>query len=223
MDEHRLGVRRTARIWSSGNLASAGELWIVVHGYGQLAASFLAEFDGVAGEQRAVVAPEALNRFYNVVAGIQQHRNAPVGATWMTREDRDAEIADYVAYLDDVAATFGAGRPLTVLGFSQGVATVTRWVALGRTTISRLILWAGALPDDLDLGAAASRFPEPVDVVNGTHDRLAPWVNVERHVTRLHDAGIAHRLHSFDGGHRIDRGVLAMLAGTTPAGAREPA
>jgi hypothetical protein len=37
----------------------------------------------------------------------------------MTREDREADIADYVAYLDTVAAELARGRPLTVLGFAR--------------------------------------------------------------------------------------------------------
>ncbi len=49
----------------------------------------------------------------------------------MTKEDRENEIADYVDFLD---AVFGEvvtpGARVTVLGFSQGVATAARWLAL---------------------------------------------------------------------------------------------
>src|SRR6266516_6229770 len=74
----------------------------------------------------------------------------------MTREDRLAEIEDYVQYLDAVYAdVFGVlDRALVTahaLGFSQGASTVSRWVALGKAKIDRLILWGGEFPPDLDL------------------------------------------------------------------------
>ncbi|NIP78275.1 MAG: phospholipase, partial [Gemmatimonadetes bacterium] len=84
------------------------EVWFVLHGYGQLAERFVRRFDalpGVRDGMRAVVAPEALSRFY-----VEEEVTGPhgpesrVGATWMTRADREHEIRDYVEYLDRVAA-----------------------------------------------------------------------------------------------------------------------
>ena len=76
------------------------ELWYVLHGYGQLAAPFLDDFRAIDDGTRLIVAPEALSRFYEGDVQARLHKDAKVGASWMTREDRDAEIADYVAYLD---------------------------------------------------------------------------------------------------------------------------
>lgn len=214
-EEHRIIVSRRARFHVVGDLATARDVWIVVHGYGQLAADFLTPFAAIAGERRAVVAPEALNRFYRERAGETTHAETPVGATWMTREDREAEIADYVDYLDAVAARVaGDGRRLTVLGFSQGVATVVRWVALGAAPVARVVLWAGSLPRDLDLATYAARFPNgAIDVVIGTRDAYAPWAAIEAQGAQLTSAGLAYTLHSFAGGHRLDRGTLRALAG----------
>ncbi len=75
----------------------------------------------------------------------------------MTREDRRAEIADQIAYLDalhdHVRPPASASRVrLRVFGFSQGVATVGRWVVRGRRVrADEVILWAGAFPPDVDL------------------------------------------------------------------------
>ena len=91
MQEHRVATTRLARVQSLGDVAGAAELWIVLHGYGQLAADFLAPFKAIAGADRAVLAPEALNRFYKERDSSAGHAGRPVGATWMTREDRDAE------------------------------------------------------------------------------------------------------------------------------------
>ena len=78
-------------------------MWVVCHGYRQLARRFIREFQGIAGAERRIVAPEGLSRFYLDEEGGPHGPEARVGATWMTREDRIAEIDDYVAYLDALA------------------------------------------------------------------------------------------------------------------------
>jgi predicted esterase len=132
----------------------------------------------------------------------------------MTREDRHAEIADYVAYLDRALATVApAASDVTVLGFSQGVATACRWVALGSTPIQRLILWAGPTPPDLDLTLLADRLRgAPVDVVVGMQDPISEVGSLERQLETLMQAGIESRLTRFEGAHQIDAGVLAQFA-----------
>ena len=118
--EHRLSVPRSARCFSQGGEAAV-EGWVVLHGYGQLASRFLRSLESLATPSRLVVAPEGLSRFYLDAGG------GKVGASWMTKEDRVREIEDYLAYLDLVRATLMPPVPLTILGFSQGVATAARW------------------------------------------------------------------------------------------------
>lgn len=185
---------------------------MVLHGFGQLAADFLLPFAAIAGPTRAIVAPEALNKFYHVSRATGQREGQRVGATWMTREDRDAEIADYVTYLDGVAETFGRGRPLTVLGFSQGVSTLMRWIVRGAHPVARVIVWAGEIPADVDLVAHRARFPAAgVEVVIGSVDEYATWINLEGMQERFADAAIPVGVRIFDGGHRLDRETLLSL------------
>ena len=158
--EHRLAVTRTARWCSLGaDAALAAEVWFVLHGYGQLAPSFIRHFAVLDDGTRLVVAPEALNRFYLEPTSWRGAGSARVGATWMTREERLVEIDDYVRYLDTLAAeVLGSARRawrVTVLGFSQGVATAVRWLCRGRTPAERLVLWAGPLPPEVDRTAVA--------------------------------------------------------------------
>lgn len=213
--EHRLAVERSARVYTLGAPA-APDVWVVLHGYGQLAARFIKHFAVLAGPHRTVVAPEALNRFYLDAprVGGPSAAERRVGTTWMTREDRDAEIADYVAYLDRVCSTlFPAAQRLTVLGFSQGVATACRWVALGTAPVQRLILWAGPVPPDLDARRLAQRMGStPVEIVLGSSDEFAGARVLDDELALLREAGLLHRLVTFDGGHTIDPGVLARLA-----------
>lgn len=213
MNEHRLRVTRRARYFTLGGDEHPTSAWLVVHGYAQLAASFLAGFEGVASPSRLVVAPEALNRFYLVTDDDGSHGDARVGATWMTRENREQEIADYIDLLDAVRLdSVPPELPLTVLGFSQGVATVTRWIIDGARPIRRAILWAGQLPHDADLTRLTGRVAEPVVLVSGESDVHSEWVRFQHQQARLREAGIAFRTLTFRGGHRLDRDVLADLA-----------
>ncbi|HEX4935808.1 MAG TPA: hypothetical protein VFV33_21660 [Gemmatimonadaceae bacterium] len=212
--EHRIVTPRSARVRSLGDPATAREVWVVLHGYGQLAADFLQPFQAIAGATRAVLAPEALNRFYTGKETGGGHPGRPVGATWMTREDREAEIADYITYLDTVVAQLAAGRPITALGFSQGVPTLLRWVTMGRTPVARVVVWAGEIPADLDLASTRARFPASgIDVAYGTRDEYLPWIDLDAVRARLAEASLPLREHPFDGGHRLDRRTLVSLAG----------
>lgn len=211
--EHELGVRRTARFYTLGDPApDTREVWMVCHGYGQLAARFARHFSGLVGAGRLVVVPEALSRFYVDAAAREL-----VGASWMTREHRLVEIGDYVAYLDAVyAAVAGplrADMRITALGFSQGAATVSRWAAVGGHRVARLVLWGGELPPDVDLAAAAQRFAElEAVIVRGTRDELVTAKVVTGIVNRLQRHQVRHRVVEFDGGHEMDEQVLAKLA-----------
>ncbi len=145
----------------------------------------------------------------------------------MTREDRDAEIADYVRYLDRAldAATAGAGLdpgalPLGVLGFSQGAATACRWVAYrhqhGLALPSRLVVWGGAPPHDFDLAGAdgdALRRTR-LTLAVGDADEFATPALVAEQEARLRAAGVAYEVVRYAGGHRLDGAALGrVLAG----------
>lgn len=215
--EHRIRVRRSARWYELGSPGPAvREIWLVVHGYGQLAGAFIEWFTPIAGPERLIAAPEALSRFYVSPPG-GDHRQAAVGATWMTRADREAEILDYVDYLDAVVARVRGSAPgaerLVALGFSQGTATVSRWAAHGAEAPDRLILWGGGPADDLPATLLRERFgTTPLEVVQGLRDGVVPFAAVERTVERFRGAGVAVDLRSYEGGHRIDPAVLAEVA-----------
>jgi len=93
--EHHIEVPRTARYLTLGP-GDAADVWIVIHGYGQLAGRFLRRFEPIDDGTRHIVAPEALSRFYVGNEAGRHGQSSKVGATWMTREAREDEITDYV-------------------------------------------------------------------------------------------------------------------------------
>jgi predicted esterase len=219
--EHRLTTVRRARYYTLGGPGDAlspeppSDVWIAVHGFGQLAAPFGLDFAEIAAPDRLIVLPEALNRFYVEPGTAGSRADARVGATWMTREDRENEIADYVEFLDRVSAlAVPAASRLTVLGYSQGVATAARWVVLGSTRVARLIVWAGQIPPDLDLRRLGAAVSEPVVLVTGSEDEYGAWIRQADNEGRLAAAGIPYAALTFVGGHRLDATLLAHLAVT---------
>ena len=216
MQEHHLSVKRTARYFTLGDPAHAEQVWFACHGYGQLAARFLEKLRLLDDGRRYLVAPEGLSRFYLSESPTERR----VGASWMTREDRLAEIDDYVPYLDAVYADVFRSLDRTrvtvhALGFSQGASTVSRWVALGRAQIDRLILWGGEFPPDLDLtiDAVVGRLRgAQLTLVYGRSDEyLTPKV-ASGIVARFRQRGIPHEEMAFDGGHELNEAVLRDLA-----------
>ena len=216
--EHRLAVTRTARWCTIGEPGpSLSEVWFVLHGHGQLAPHFIRHFAVIAGGARLVVAPEALNRFYLEPTSWQGAGAARVGATWMTREERLVEIEDYVRYLDALYAHVFTGLRrtdvrVTVLGFSQGVATGARWLCRGRARAETFVIWAGPFPPEIDrVGATPLRDARVVRVL-GDEDEMAVPEVVAAEEERLRTLDIEAALVRFTGGHRIDRDTLRTIA-----------
>ena len=166
-----------------------------------------------------IVAPEALNRFYLDTSPRPHGPDAKIGATWMTREDRENEIRDYVRYLDQLTATIvrqnEGGKPprLMLFGFSQGVATVCRWFTLGKTEPDAVVLWSGHVPFDLNVDVAADRWRStPVFVVWGSEDAKVNAPGIERDRVRFESAGVSSSRLEFQGGHELDAPTLQQLA-----------
>ena len=212
--EHAIEVPRTARYHVLGD-AAGSDLWIVLHGFGQLAGDFIEYFTELNDGRHIVVAPEALNRYYTAALSVPSAERA-VGATWMTREFREAEIRDYVRYLDllhaEVAERFSPRRTV-VVGFSQGGATASRWAVHGSADIHTLVLWGATLPPDLDLVAAKDRLARAhLKLVIGKSDQYILPDALGRERVRLTAANIPHEVIEYDAGHSIKRAVLRDLA-----------
>lgn len=217
---HSIHVRRTARYYTIGPTHGfPRELWVVAHGYGQLARRFAKWFVPLDDGSRLVVVPEGLSRFYlDPVAERRAQAEPRVGATWMTREDRESEIADYIAYLEQLTWEMrrhlaGAGPRIIVLGFSQGTATVCRWLASSELRADQLVLWAGGIPPELDVAAWMTRLHgAALTLVAGEGDEMVPASAVVAEGERLSAAGVAFTLLRHPAGHRIEADALLRLA-----------
>lgn len=208
MISRKLTVPKTARYFISAEpTSSVKEVVFVCHGYAQLANEFIPEFDMIASSQRIVVAPEGLHRFY------QRGGYDKVVASWMTKEDRLDDIHDYVHWLDLAAADVLLRCPpdikITVIGFSQGAATVSRWASMGMTAIDHLILWCGFFPPDLPAGNPPKC--KALTIVTASDDKYIDAASEAKNLTDARAIIATYKHIRFIGGHEVHAGTLSEI------------
>jgi predicted esterase len=213
MQKHQLIVPKTARYFTLGELNENTEnVYFVIHGYGQLAEFFIKKFKVLDDGKTFIVAPEALSRFY--LNGF----NGRVGATWMTREERESEISDYINYLNllyDTVLSKNKNKSLKVniLGFSQGTATVARWCMNEHIRYDRLILWAGYFGNGIrDVINPEKVLNKEVILCYGKQDEFLKQIDIQQYEQDVR-ATIPHiQIHTFEGGHTIEEADLLFIA-----------
>lgn len=206
---------RTGRFFTLNSVSQKTKnVWIVFHGYGQLAEYFIKHFEELDASENFIVAPEGLSRFY--IDGL----SGRVGASWMTKEDRDDEIEDQSNYLNLVLQQCGidphsTSHRMIVLGFSQGTATAIRWLAINSIRPTELILWAGNFPHDVDADKNPQTFGGlSVQYVHGNEDPFLKEANMNEKLVELEAMGLKLRSWTFDGKHVMDRPTLAKIVGS---------
>lgn len=206
--ENHLLIRKSARYFCSREMKPAEkEVVIVLHGYGQSAFHFLRKFDSISTDDRVVIAPEGLHRFYT------QGFSGRVGASWMTKEDRLTDIEDYVRFLDDLVESLNMpDAKIVVIGFSQGAATAVRWICQGKSRVNKLIAWAGSFPTDLDFPNDASALNAvDLELVIGDQDEFIKSDHIKDMQHLLEKQSIVAQTHHFEGGHDIHELTLMRL------------
>jgi len=211
MEAQELKIQKTSYYYTVGDLnQETKHLFLVFHGYGQLASRIIKKFDVLTPHHTFSIAPEGFSRFY------WDEKTGIVGASWMTRKDRLNEIADYCNYIQQLYDTYSQqiDQPVKihVLGFSQGGATAVRWIERNQPKIDSLILWGSAFPPDLDYSQSLAYFNK-IDkyLVLGDKDEFVSPERIERHKKFVEKQGINYQFRSFDGKHEIDRQVLENL------------
>lgn len=201
----------SARYFQLGELNNdTKEIVFVCHGYGQQAKYFIDKFKIIANDVRCVIAPEGLSKFY--LEGF----SGRVGATWMTKEDRLNEIENYIEYLDSLYAGIITKVPkrvkITLLGFSQGSATISRWAIRGRVSYSKLILWAGIFPPDMDFNSANKILRnKEIHYIYGTQDPFITETRLSEMSELSKRLDLSPTITTFEGKHEIDEKTLKNI------------
>jgi len=208
-EQHHIEISIKASYYTLNELTEKTEcIWLVFHGYGQLAEYFIKKFEGLDPEKNFIIAPQGLSKYY--LDGVYGR----VGASWMTKEDRLTEIENQYAYIDAVLGPFDlSGKELIYFGFSQGTATMGRYAAHAKIPFSKMIIWAGTFPPDTN--------PKDWEYLTGKEgihyytskediyfkDEMIPKQN-EVVKTAM---GKEPELHWYDGGHRVMPELLSEI------------
>lgn len=185
-------------------------VWVVFHGIGYLSRYFLKYFNELNPEENYIIAPQAPSKYY--LNDMYRH----VGASWLTKEDTNQETDNLIQYIDAVlrAESIPAHCQLIIFGFSQGVSIATRWVAQKKILCSKLILYAGGLPKELnpqDFEHLTVNKTE-VTTILGTKDvYITPdrLIEEEEKARRLFK-GTANTIR-FKGGHEVKKEIINSL------------
>lgn len=190
---------RTLRTGTTGRyLVEAGPagapLLMGFHGYGQSAEALLADLRRIPGADRwTLVSVQALHRFYNT-------KTQDVVASWMTRQDREAAIADNLAYVGrvrDALRAEGHNGPLVLAGFSQGAAMA--WRAAARFSCDGLLILGGDLPEDV--AGAPGLTGRPILIGRGETDTFYSAPQLAKDLAALQARGLEPEVCRFEGGH----------------------
>lgn len=178
------------------------------HGYGEDAESQLARLHAIPGHERwLTVSIQALHRFYD-------RRTNRVVASWMTRQDREAAIADNIAYvsncMDAVTSEWPTLPVVVFAGFSQGVGMAFRAAVNETRDVAGVIAVGGDVPPEIT-PAALQRLPAAI-ITRGTSDT---WYSKEKFADdelRLRECSVRVHALEFDGGHEWSTEVDATVS-----------
>jgi predicted esterase len=176
------------------------------HGYSESAAIQMARLEALSpGRAWTLVSVQGLHRFY-------RGRAQEVGASWMTREDREAAIADNLAY---VAAALrlvadDAAHGVVYAGFSQGVPMAFRGAVLGSAAAAGVIAVGGDVAPEL-LADRTLRFP-PVFLARGSSDDWYTAAKFDVDTAALRARGVDVHPFAYDAPHEWTPAVSTAAA-----------
>jgi predicted esterase len=211
MQSHQIIVPQTRHFFTLGKPSSdVRRLWIVCHGYAQLADDFLKNFEILDDGTNLIIAPEGQNVWY------RRGFDGQIVANWMTRRHRAEAIENYAEFLQTIYNQYftqlSADVKVILFGFSQGTATVNRWLLSRRPAFHHLVLWGGLFPEDLDYAAAAHYFStKKLWLIYGSHD---PFLTEERktaHELLISKNNLDVARAVFEGEHALDSDMLRRL------------
>lgn len=185
-------------------------IWLIFHGYGQLAEEFCKLFNEFEEEENYLIFPQGLSKFY--LKGIGNK----IGANWMTSHDRELDISNYIAYLnqlyDHEIKPFKDQVELNILGFSQGGHTASRWIHSSNIKYEKLIMWGAGLAIEIDKDIILNSFSQSKNItVIGDNDRFISTEQFNKMAERYERIGFKYQLIEYQGGHEIYPEVLKNI------------
>ena len=205
---HKFPTTRTAHVYTIGTIGpQIKKVWIVAHGYGQLASRFIHRFEQLDDGSTLIIAPEGLSRFY--WGGF----TGEVVSSWMTSGNRLDEIADFSNYMQEVYNNFitqlDKSVIINLLGFSQGCATQVRWILREFPHFHNLIMWSGSIPEDIPYHEKKGYWNDKkLYFVYGKQDPFLTEKRIKWCYDVIAEKKMTCKTFTFDGKHEVDKVAL---------------
>ncbi|WBL26905.1 alpha/beta hydrolase [Zunongwangia sp. HGR-M22] len=184
-------------------------VWLVCHGIGYLSRYFIRFFNHLDFSENYIIAPQAQSKYY--LKSDYRH----VGASWLTKENTDADIENVLNYLDEVFTEENLAKApnLIVLGYSQGVSIATRFVARRQIKCEQLILHSGKVPAELNPEDFKFLKDTKVTYLYGTEDEYLKKgiIKVEEERMRTLFPNNLEIL-TYNGGHEFNTEIINKLS-----------
>ena len=198
MLRNEIKVTKTAHYYTFNADKNIDTILYVFHGYAQLASIFITEFDYLKESNVLVIAPEGLSLFYG-------RERTPV-SSWMTSHEREDEIQDQIEYLNNLHLRIKSQFPdkkLVMLGFSQGVSALMRWLNQLNEKNVELHLCCGSIPPEIIRNELISTKINEAYYYYGSNDRLMKRNQAESALLKMKELSINHTYIPFIGIHEV--------------------
>jgi len=208
-DEKKVSYQTTNTYSTKNKLTNATKnVWFCCHGLGFLSRYFIEYFKGLNAGENYIIAPQAPSKYY------QKSDFKHVGACWLTKEETLQETENILNYLDSVFAAeeISNDKRLILLGYSQGVSVITRWLASRKINCDTLIIHSGAIPKELTPADFEFLQDTNVELWYGTEDEYLTEKRIieeTKHANNLF--GNCLKIVPFAGKHVVNTDLINQL------------
>lgn len=182
-------------------------VWVVCHGIAYLSRYFIKYFEVLDPDKNFVIAPQAPAKYY------QTRAFKYVGASWLTRENKAIEVENVLNYLDAVYEKEKLqDKKVILLGYSQGVSMVMRWLQKRNIECERLIIHSGSIPDEFTAEDFVNNVKTKTHLVYGNKDQ---YIHSEKLQNQIEMAQKLFpddlEIHEFEGKHEVSQEILKEI------------
>ncbi len=185
-------------------------VWFVCHGMGYLSRYFINYFNDLNKEMNYVIAPQAQSKYY--ITPKLKH----VGASWLTKENTIQETENVMEYFDSIFEneSINGFKNLIILGYSQGVSVVLRYIKTRQLQCSQIVLMSGGIPKELTVSDFS--FLKPDTIVSFIYGDNDAYLNEDRILQEKNRAfalfgHVNLNIIPFEGIHEVNKNIINQL------------